>query len=603
MLSQQQCTRSNEATGLVSVAHRIRKQELTCCTAIRGVPEHSESGQFQVRAVELPSHLAPSLQTVPLELHDPEFRMRHRHADRIVNPSERDILFLRSALLTRFRAFMTDNEFTEVNTPLLTAGAGGAAARPFETDATEFSDMSLNLRIAPELFLKRLIVGDMQRVYELGPAFRNEGVDNTHNPEFTIAEFYGIMLRLGDLMAMTKELFRGLSTVASQASQKFESVALPEFTFQDHLPVMEFIPELGGRIRKHISEWLFPDLEHPDALPYLERTYQHLRMALPDEPTIPRLLDGLSAKFLEPKCQSPTWITNQPECMAPLARSYSKEYLTEGTNAFHRISARAELFIRGQEYVNCYEEENSPIEQKRKFKEQAAQHTDDESRSSMDMSYLGALEWGMPPTGGWGCGFDRIVMLFGGKSRIADVLPVGNLRNVVALNSHFAREASIRKKGIAQTRAAKRISAHGRGMWQKKLDDQLNKAALDDGVAEDDIGDSGRERFQLSAHETDPDDTLSYREMRKSGGMASSSSKDGSDAGGGSQSPPLKKPKSRKTGGNLEWLADGVPQLEAEVEDDPQDPRPEESIRRKGTTLGGAASFTALKGDKAKESM
>ena len=227
---------------------------MTSKSAIRGVPEHTPSGQFQVCAVELPTHLAPSLQTVPLELHDPEFRIRHRHADRIVNPSERDILFLRSALLTRFRSFMADHQFIEVNTPLLTAGAGGAVARPFETEATEFSDMSLNLRIAPELFLKRLIIGDMQRVYELGPAFRNEGVDNTHNPEFTIAEFYGVMLKLGDLMAMTRELFQELASTTKQASQHFESVPSPEYNFKDHYPVMEFIPELGRLIREHIND-------------------------------------------------------------------------------------------------------------------------------------------------------------------------------------------------------------------------------------------------------------------------------------------------------------------------------------------------------------
>lgn len=143
--------------------------------AVRGKPGYSNTGQWQVQARELPHMLGPSLQTVPLELKDRAFRMRHRHASQIVDPTERDIFFLRNALLICFRNYMNSHNFVEVTTPLLVAGAGGAAARPFETVATEFSDLTLNLRVAPELFLKRLIIGGMQRVYEVGPAFRNEG--------------------------------------------------------------------------------------------------------------------------------------------------------------------------------------------------------------------------------------------------------------------------------------------------------------------------------------------------------------------------------------------------------------------------------------------
>jgi len=143
--------------------------------AISGHPHLSSSGEFSVLATELPHVLSPSLQTIPLELTDPEFRMRNRHADYIVTPGSRDVLTLRNRLIDGLRMFFRERDFVEVNTPLLVAGAGGAIARPFETRATEFADYTLNLRIAPELFLKRLIVGNMERVFEIGSAFRNEG--------------------------------------------------------------------------------------------------------------------------------------------------------------------------------------------------------------------------------------------------------------------------------------------------------------------------------------------------------------------------------------------------------------------------------------------
>lgn len=424
--------------------------------AIRGKPAYSETGKWQIEATQLPSFLAPALQSVPLVLKDPEFRVRHRHADQIVHPSARDMIFLRHRLLSGLRTFLTHRNFIEVNTPLLLAGAGGAAARPFETVATEFPDLRLNLRVAPELFLKRMIVGGMQRVFELGPAFRNEGmqahstvsysnadlpgVDSTHNPEFTIAEFYGVMLDLSQLMAMTEELFQLLASEAVKASKSLISVPTPELDFRSPFRTISFIPALAGAIRNQLPDWKFPDLDDSTiAKDALVKTFVQLKLDLPSNPTLPRLLDDLSGHFLEPQCKTPTFIIHQPECMAPLARSTLEHYKSESLTC--RVSCRAELFINGSEYVNCYEEENSPIEQRRKFEEQIALYgnTEDDGGREVDESYIHALEWGMPPTGGWGCGFDRVVMLFGGKARIADVLPFGTLRNVVGLGSAMAR--------------------------------------------------------------------------------------------------------------------------------------------------------------------
>lgn len=396
-------------------------------------------------ATELPTFLAPSLQTIPAKLEDAEFRMHNRHADMIVHPSERDVLFLRDSLIHCMRQFFRDKRFIEVSTPLLQASAGGAVARPFETVATEFSDTKLNLRVAPELFLKRLIVGGLPRVFEIGPSFRNEGIDATHNPEFTTCEFYAEMATLDELIAWTERLFLELARTAKRARATLHSLPdtsdvfgfgfqqfdyIPEGTFQQ----LEFIPTIENAIRKRVPDWTFPDLAEESSHEKLLWVFGKFNITKPAFPSMPRILDALAEHFIEPHCTRPTFITYHPECMSPLSKSFLREALpTSGIR--HRVAARAELFIQGREYVNCYEEENSPLEQRRKFKQQLAQRAEDdgETHRVVDESYVGALEWGMPPTGGWGCGVDRIVMLFAGKNRIADVLPFGNLRNVVGL--------------------------------------------------------------------------------------------------------------------------------------------------------------------------
>jgi len=337
------------------------------------------------------------------------------------------------------RGFFDKRRFVEVNTPLLQAGAGGAVARPFETYATELSDTKLNLRVAPELFLKRLIVGGVERVYEIGPAFRNEGVDATHNPEFTTCEFYSVMTSLQTLMYMTEELFRDLAAAARESRRTM--LGLPDMTefeaaISKPFPRLEFIPTIENAVRKERPDWSFPNLAQPNAEEQILQVFALFNISMPRPANLPRLLDGLAAHFIEPLCTTPTFITHHPECMSPLAKSFLK-YPTPHSATQHRVSARAELFIQGREYVNCYEEENSPIEQRRKFEEQLRYRREDdgETHRTVDESYISALEWGMPPTGGWGCGVDRIVMLFAGKKRIADVLPFGTLRNVVALGS------------------------------------------------------------------------------------------------------------------------------------------------------------------------
>ena len=177
---------------------------------------------------------------------------------------------------------------------------------------------------------------------------------------------------------------------------------------------------------------MLPHLSHPDSdpVPLLIKMMQDRFIKIPEHPTLPRLLDKLCSHYIEPQCQVPTWIINHPECLSPLAKSF----VQKDTNQL--VAARAELFVRKQEIVNTYEEENSPIKQREKFVNQLKYNNAEDIDEKLDEGYLEALEYGMPPTGGWGCGIERLTMLFGGTKRIADTLAFGTLKNVVALGSH-----------------------------------------------------------------------------------------------------------------------------------------------------------------------
>lgn len=305
--------------------------------------------------------------------------------------------------------------------------AGGAIARPFETIANEMSNLPIRLRIAPELNLKRLIVGGQDKIFEIGRAFRNEGVDNTHNPEFSTCEFYEVGATLPQLIERTEQLIHGLhNAIESLRSTYFPTLAPPEgVDFSQPFAKLPFIPTI-----EKSSGRTLPDLTSPSATEDVLSFFRELSLDVPSNPTLPRLLDTLAEVYIEPLCHNPTFITHHPEALSPLSKSFDCPLTSQ------RVAARVEFFIAGREYVNAYEEENSPFEQRRKFMQQQEYHAGgvEGEGVKIDESYLEALEWGMPPTGGWGCGLDRLVMLFASKKRIADVLPFGTLRNVVSIS-------------------------------------------------------------------------------------------------------------------------------------------------------------------------
>ncbi|KAL4989511.1 hypothetical protein BDW68DRAFT_186352 [Aspergillus falconensis] len=388
-------------------------------TAITGIPHRTERGELSIVATDLPQLLSPCLHDIPLDAHGHENSPYPRHVQMLGDPATVKVIKSRSLITQNIRQFLLDKSFMEVSTPILNGIPGGASARPFYTSATEFPDRQLSLRIAPELWLKRLVVGGFDRVFEIGPSFRNEGLDKTHNPEFTTCEFYQAYSNLEELMNTTEELLCGLAQVfvAEFNKRKEPPPTAIDLTIPFHR--VDFITGIELGIDRQL-----PDLTAPEALEQITQIFMDLKLQLPEHPTLPRLLDELCSIYVEPQCVEPTFIINPPECLSPL----SKSFIHPDNN--QRVAARAELFIEGKEIVNMYEEENSPWEQRRKFEDQLKYSKDANEPGEIDEEYLRALEWGLPPTGGWGCGIDRLVMLFTKVKKIAEVLPFGNLRHV-----------------------------------------------------------------------------------------------------------------------------------------------------------------------------
>lgn len=405
-----------------------------------GVPALSDTGQLCIEAKCLPQLYSPGIVPLPHKISE-ESRMQNRHLDLLINPSSREILVLRDFIIRHMRAhFQKVLKCVEVQTPILAANAGGAVARPFATQATEFPHKELALRIAPELWLKRLVVAGLDRVYEIGPSFRNEGVDATHNPEFTTCEFYIAHINLTALLNITQTLFHGIAKSIASHQLKFPNLSIPDAqVFEAKFEQVEFIPAIEQALGRSL-----PNLNTPQALPdlinMLNEEGKDWHLSLPPNPSLPRLLDHIAAAVIEPESRGrPLFIIHHPVCMSPLSKSFTCPLTGQ------QVAARAELFYDGNELANMYEEENDPHKQKRKFREQArarleqsqvgSRAQDDAPAHVIDEQYISVLESGLPPTGGWGCGVDRLVMLFSGAKKISDVQPFGNLRNVVGLAS------------------------------------------------------------------------------------------------------------------------------------------------------------------------
>ena len=344
-------------------------------------------------------------------LTDPETRYRQRYADLAVNEEVREIFRIRAGVTKALRDYFDGIGFLEVETPILQPIYGGAAARPFITHHNQLKQ-DLYLRISFELYLKRLIVGGFERVYEIGRDFRNEGVDRTHNPEFTQLEFYMAYADYKDVMAVTEEM------VAHVAQQVHGTTKV---TFQDmeidfgkpwtRMELSEGILELAG-----IDINACPDAES------LAKAMKAKGMEADADTPRGKLIDALISDYVEPTLIQPTFLYNYPRDISPLAKNMPGDPTTV---------ERFEGFIAGFEICNAFSELNDPIEQEKRFLEMGRDYdADDDEAHPMDEDYLRAMRYGMPPMGGFGIGIDRLVMLMADKSNIREVILFPHLREV-----------------------------------------------------------------------------------------------------------------------------------------------------------------------------
>jgi len=363
-----------------------------------------------VRAFEL---LAKSLRPLPEKWHglkDVETRYRRRYVDLVMNPQVRETFVTKSRLIRELRAFLEARGFLEVETPMMQPIPGGAAARPFVTHHNAL-DMPLYLRIAPELYLKRLVVGGLDRVYEINRSFRNEGISTQHNPEFTMLEFYQAYADYEDLMALTEEMFVYLGArILGRATLLYQG---EEINLSAPWPRLPFF----GAISKAVATDVSPDTGEQA----LRRAAVAAGVAEPQPGAgVVGLWKDIFDTLVEPTLIQPTFITDFPIELSPLSKRKAGE---------PRLVDRFELFICRREIANAYSELNDPIDQRRRFEEQAQERLrGDEEAHWMDEDFVRALEYGMPPTAGEGIGIDRLAMLFTDSPSIRDVILFPHLR-------------------------------------------------------------------------------------------------------------------------------------------------------------------------------
>jgi len=391
-----------------------QKLDIGDIVGIKGAVFRTHKGEISIRTKEY-TLLAKALRPLPNKFHglkDADLRYRQRYVDLIINPEVRDTFEKRSAVIREIRRYMDSLSFIEVETPILNAIAGGATARPFVTHHNAL-DMDMFMRIAPELYLKRLIVGGFERVYELGRLFRNEGMSVKHNPEFTTIEMYQAYTDLRGMMELAENLLSGVAEkVLGTTELIYQGTPIslkPPFT---RMTMKEAVKEFSGVDFADIS------------------TDEEAHAAAKEKGLEPNasfrkgeILNLFFEVFCEEKLISPTFICEYPIEISPLTKKKPGD---------PSLTERFELFIGGREYANAYSELNDPVDQRERFADQIKKReAGDDEANLMDEDFCVSLEYGMPPTGGMGIGIDRLIMLLTDRASIRDVLLFPTMKPIV----------------------------------------------------------------------------------------------------------------------------------------------------------------------------
>lgn len=372
---------------------------------VTGEVFRTRRGEISIKADSV-TILSKALLPLPEKYHglrDTDARYRQRYLDLIVNPEVKDVFVKRSRIISAIREYLDGKEFLEVETPVLHNQAGGASARPFITHHNSL-DISMYLRIALELHLKRLIVGGFDRVYEIGRNFRNEGMDRTHNPEFTMMELYQAYTDIHGMMDITEDMIRTVAhKVLGTGKVEHEGVEIDLDKPFARISMLEAVKEYAG-----------VDFSAVETLEQARKLADEHHIEYEQRHKKGDILNLFFETYCEEKLIQPTFLTGHPVDISPLAKK---------DPANPEYTQRFELFICGSEYANAFSELNDPIDQRERFEAQAAlKAAGDDEACDVDEDFLTALEYGMPPTGGLGMGIDRLVMLLTGAPSIRDVL-------------------------------------------------------------------------------------------------------------------------------------------------------------------------------------
>lgn len=390
----------------------FKRMDIGDIVGIKGEVFKTKMGEISIHATEV-TLLTKSLQILPEKFHgmtNTDLRYRQRYLDLIMNKEAKDVLVNRSRIITEIRKYLDEKEFIEVETPILVHNAGGAAARPFETHYNSL-DEDVKLRISLELYLKRLIVGGLERVYEIGRVFRNEGVDTRHNPEFTLMELYQAYTDYHGMMDLTEDLFRHIAkTVVGSTKISYNGIEMDLGKPFERMTMVEAVKKYAGVDWNEVK-----DVETARALAKEHHVEFEERHKKGD------ILNCFFEEFVEEKLVQPTFIMDHPIEISPLTKRKpdNPEYVE-----------RFEFFMNGWEMANAYSELNDPIDQRERFRMQEENfEAGDEEAEHIDEDFMNALEIGMPPTGGIGYGIDRMCMLMTDAQAIRDVILFPTLKS------------------------------------------------------------------------------------------------------------------------------------------------------------------------------